>query len=132
MTKSFTLRSILIAVAMAAVAMMSVRMSVPEDRTCTGLIPLIGFALIGVWAAGLWGRSVIAGGVAGGIVGAISNVATQYVYYRVLHDDPFANVNDLGIETCLTIDSIAGSIVGVLIGSIVWVSLRLRARPRRG
>jgi hypothetical protein len=43
----------LVAVAMVAVALTSVRMSVPEDRTFMALIPLIGFALLGVWAARL-------------------------------------------------------------------------------
>jgi hypothetical protein len=82
----------LAAVAMAAVAMISIRVSVPEDKTCQGLVPLLCFALIGIWAAMLGGRNTIVGGVTGGVVGAFSVVITQYIYYHYVRLDPFACV----------------------------------------
>jgi hypothetical protein len=120
----------LAAVGMAAIAMISIRMSVPEDKTFQGLVPLLCFALIGIWAAILRGRNTIAGGAAGGVVGAISNVITQYVYYHYFHRDPRANVIYLGPETCLVIDSVMGSAIGCLLGLVVWAGLRLRAKAR--
>ena len=130
MRPRFRLQTILAAVAMAAVAMTSIRMSVPEDKTYKGLVPLLCFAVIGIWAAMLRGRNTIAGGAVGGVVGAFSNVLAQYVYYNYLHPDPWANVIYLGPENCLCIDPVAGSIIGALLGSVVWVSLRRRAKAR--
>jgi hypothetical protein len=117
-------------VGMAAIATISIRMSVPEDKTFQGLVPLLCFALIGIWAAIWLGRNTIAGGAAGGVVGAISNVITQYVYYQYFHRDPRANVIYLGPATCLVIDSVMGSAIGCLLGLVVWVGLRLRAKAR--
>jgi hypothetical protein len=118
------------AVAMAAIAVISIRMSVPEDKTYQGLVPLLCFALIGIWAAMFHGRNAIGGGAGGGIIGAFSNVITQYIYYHYFHFDPYANVVYLGPVACLVIDSLAGSIMGGLLGSIVWVGLRLMAKTR--
>jgi hypothetical protein len=126
----FRLRTMLIAVAMAAIAMLSMQTSVPEDRTFKGLVPLLCFALIGVWAAASRGWSIIRGGAAGGVVGAISNVATQQFYYQHLHNDPFASVTYLGPATCLVIDSVVGVILGLILGSVVWLSIWLRAKAR--
>jgi hypothetical protein len=126
----FRLQTMLAAVAMAAVAMTSIRMSVPEDKTYKGLVPLLCFALIGICAEMLRGRNTIAGGAVGGVVGAFSNVLTQYLYYNSLRPDPWANVIYLGPATCLLIDSLAGAIIGVLLGSVVWLGLRLRAKVK--
>jgi hypothetical protein len=120
----------LVVVAMAAIVMASMRMSVPEDRTLKGLLPLLGFALVGVWAAMLRGWSIIAGGAGGGVLGGFIQVATQLFYYHLLHYDWFANVIYLGPETCLVLDSLAGLIVGVLLGSVVKLSLWLGAIAR--
>ena len=130
MRPRFRLLTMLTAVAMAAVAMISIRISVPEDKTYRGLVPLLGFTLIGIWAAMLRGRNTIAGGGVGGVVGAFSNVLTQYLYYHYFRDDPHANVIYLGPETCLFIDSVAGLMMGGLLGSVVWISLRLGAEAR--
>src|SRR5262249_17145267 len=105
-------------------------MSVPEDKTCKGLVPLFCFALIGIWAAMLCRRNTIAGGTVGGLVFAFSNVIAQDLYYHYLHHDPCANVIYLGPATCLFIDSVVGSVIGGLFGSVVWFSLRLRAKAR--
>ncbi len=112
--------------------MLSMRMSVPEDKTFRGLLPLLCFAFVGIWAAALRRWSIIAGGAAGGVLGALSNVATQYFYYQHLHHDPFANVVYLGPETCLFIDSAAGSILGVVLGSVMWLSIWLLAKANNG
>jgi hypothetical protein len=109
---------------------------VPEDRTYRGLVPIFCFALIGIWAAILSGRNTIVGGATGGVVGAFSNVVTQYLYYHYLCHDTHVNVIDLanvvylGPETCFVIDSVAGLIMGSLLGSVVRVGLRLRAWAR--
>jgi hypothetical protein len=123
----FRLQSLVIAIAMLAVVLLSLRMSVPEDKTPRGLIPFFGFALVGVWAA-IWRRwNVVAGGVAGGVVGAIANTTAQYVYYRYFHSDWFANVVYLGPAACLINDLSAGSVIGLLLGTLVWVALRIGA-----
>ena len=85
-------------------------------------------ALLGVWAATLRGWSIIGGGAAGGVLGAMSNVATQQIYYGYLHQEPFANVIYLGPTTCLVIDSVAGFILGLASGSVVWLSAWLLAK----
>jgi hypothetical protein len=105
-----------IVVAMAAIVMASMRMSVPEDRTLKGLLPLLGFSLVCVWAAMLRGWSVIAGGAAGGVLGGFIHVATQLFYYHFFHYEWFASVIYLRPETCLVLDSLAGLILGVLLG----------------
>jgi hypothetical protein len=123
----FRLQSMLAAIAMLAVALVSLRMSVPEDKTLRGLIPLFGFALVGVWAAIWRGWNVLAGGVAGGVVGAIANTTAQYVYYRYFRSDWFANVVYLGPGACLIIDLSEGSVIGLLLGAFVWVVVRVVA-----
>jgi hypothetical protein len=80
----------------------------------------------------LRGRNTIAGGAAGGIVGANANVITQYVYYHYFHSDPRANVIYLGPEACLVIDLVMGSAIGCLLGLVVWAGLRLRVKAPPG
>ena len=120
----FRLQSLLVAIAMLAVALVSLRMSVPEQKTLRGLIPFFGFALVGVWAANWRGWNVIAGGFVGGVVGAIANTTAQCVYYRYFRSDWFANVVYLGPRACLIIDLSAGSAIGLLLGALVWVALQ--------
>ena len=117
----FRIRTMQVAVGMTAIALISLRMSVPEQRTFVSLIPLICFAAMGVWMARSRGVNVIAGGVAGGLVGAVSNVATQYFYYHYLHQDPFARVICLGPGFCFIIRAVAGSVAGSVLGLIAWV-----------
>ncbi len=117
----FQIRTMQVAVGMTAIAMVALRMSVPEHRTFVSLMPLMCFAVMGVWTARLRGMSVIAGGVAGGLVGAVSNVATQYFCYHYLHHDPFARVICLGPGFCFIIRAVAGSIAGSVLGLIAWV-----------
>jgi hypothetical protein len=124
------MRTMLIAVAKVGIAMASMRMSVPEDQTLTGLVPLLCFAFLGVWAATLRGWSIIGGGAAGGVLGALSNVATQQIYYSYVHEEPFATVIYLGPATCLVIDSVAGIVLGLAFGSVVWLSTCLLAKAR--
>jgi len=133
---SFRLQTMLVVIAMLAVVMVSVRMSVPEDKTLWGFLPFLGFTVVGIWAA-LWrGCNVIAGGVVGGVLGAIANTATQCVYYQYLHNDSFANVIYLGPAACLMFDLIAGSVLGLLLGVSMWVARRVVAiwnnGPTRG
>ncbi len=128
----FRLRTMLIVVAMTAISMFAVRMSVPEDGTFRGFIPFVCFALVGIWAARLRGRNLIVGGVAGGIVGAIVEVITQYVYYHYYYPHTrYASFNYIGVEVCLLIDSTAGSIVGLLLGSVAWVVFSIRTQAPR-
>jgi hypothetical protein len=115
------LRTMQIAVGMAAIAMIAVRMSVPDTRTFVRFLPPICFAVIGVWMAVLRGWSAIPAGVAGGLVGAFSTVATRIVYYRYWHYDPYANVNYLGPEYCLIVNSLAGSVAGAVLGVMAWI-----------
>lgn len=117
----FQIRTMQIAVAMAALAMVSLRMSVPESRTFIRYLPPVCFAILGVWLARLRCRSAVPWGVAGGIVGAMSTVATRFLYYRYWHYDPYANVNYLGPEYCFIVNSVAGSIAGAVAGMLAWV-----------
>ncbi len=117
----FRIRTMQVAVGMVALALVALRMSVPEHRTFVSLIPLICFAGMGVWAARLRGWSVIAGGVAGGLFGAVSNVAMQYCYYNYFHHDPFARVIYLGPGFCFIIRAVVGSVAGSVLGLIAWV-----------
>jgi hypothetical protein len=128
----FRVRTALVAVAMTAVALVSARMSVPEDRTFQGLTPLVCFVLLGIWASWLRGWNFVAGGVVGGVLGAVSNVGVQYFYYRYLHYDRFANVIYLGSGLCLIVDSIMGAIAGLLLGAAVWALFWLGAMAQRG
>jgi peptidoglycan/LPS O-acetylase OafA/YrhL len=127
----FRLRTMISAIALAAVTMFAVRMSVPEDGTLRDFIPLVCFALMGIWAARLREWNDIGGGVLGGIVGAISSVATQYVYYHSFHFNRFGSVIYLGPLLCLIVGSVVGSIVGLLLGSIAWVLFSMRAEAPR-
>jgi hypothetical protein len=121
------LRTMLAGVAMVAIAMVSIRLSVPEDTTLRGLIPILCFVLIGIWTAVLSERNSLVGGAAGGVVGALLNVTAQCLYYHYLPFAPAENVRDvpnvsyLGPETCFVIDSPAGLIMGTMLGSVVWV-----------
>ncbi len=121
MALRFRFKTMQIVVGMAAIAMMALRMSVPDNQAFAGFMPPICFAIIGVWMAKLRCWSAVPCGVAGGILGAISTVATRYVYYRYWHYDPYANVNYLGPEYCLIINSVAGSIAGAVVGLLAWV-----------
>jgi hypothetical protein len=123
----FRLQSMLVAIAMLAVVLVSLRMSVPEDKTLRGFIPFCGFALVGIWAAICRRWNVVAGGVAGGVVGAIANTTAQCIYYRYFRSDWFANVVYLGPAACLILDLSAGAYIGLLLGTLIWVALRLIA-----
>src|SRR5262245_32225388 len=108
--------------------MVSVRTSVPEDKTVGGFMPFVCLSVVGVGTAASRGWGLIAGGWAGGVAGAILNVATQYVYYHHVRSDPFANIIYLGPEVCLVVDLIAGSIIGSLLGSAARVAFWSKAR----
>jgi hypothetical protein len=71
------------------------------------------------------------GGVAGGVVGAIANVTTQYFYYWYFHFDSFASVVYLGPGVCLIIDTVEGLMTGSLLGSVAWVVFWLGANAPR-
>jgi hypothetical protein len=115
---------------MAAIVMASIRMSVPEDPTIRVLVPLLLFAVLGVWMATLRGSNTFAGGAAGGVVGAVSNVATQWLYYHYLRFDTEASVIYLGPEITLIIEAVGGLILGVLLGAVVRLTLWLGAKAR--
>ncbi|MGO9468404.1 MAG: hypothetical protein ACLQIB_51570 [Isosphaeraceae bacterium] len=117
----FRIRTMQVAVGMVAIAMVALRMSVPEHRTFVSVIPLFCFAGIGVWTARMRGWSVIVGGVVGGLLGAVSNVTMQYCYYQYFHYDPFARVIYLGPGFCFIIRAVAGSVAGSVLGLIAWV-----------
>jgi hypothetical protein len=121
MPMRFRIRSMQIGVGMAAIAMIALRMSVPDNRTFAGFMPPICFAIMGVWMARLRERSAVPWGVAGGILGAMSTVATRYFYYGYLHYDPYARVIYLGPEYCLIVNSVAGSVAGAVAGLLSWV-----------
>ncbi len=136
MKPRFRLRAILESIALAAIAMASLRMSVPERQTWDSDAPFGGFAIIGVWVARSLEVNVILGAMAGGAVGGVANVAMQYAYYGVFYLEPITQLPGptvlyLGVPFCLLLDMTAGTVVGCTVGCIAKLASLIAVRFER-